>query len=354
MGVIRRHKVGQHHADFLIFESAAENLIDRLHSPFYQLGGRISRHGQLHLHAVMILRFVVEGISADEDGQQRGGGLLQSHLFGGASDESGCGFGDILFVGDDSAEGSGGDDCFFGGRAVFDCDTWYAAEFHDCPHAEDGHILLDPFVVGHCQVVGCLDIIIIEEFSIFPADAPNGGNVGAFQVVVNIGGVHHVKYAVELRSSLCIAVSDFGEGFCVCDADGNGYARPHGDCVAHHLAVFVEAISCEAVQIDERLVDGVYFDIRGELLEGGHNSVGHVAIEGVVRREYFNVIFTDEFLDFEVGREAVEADGFGFIRAGHDDAVVVGEDDYGLADEFGVEHPFARGIEVIAIDYGDG
>ena len=57
-----------------------------------------------------------------------------------------------------------------------------------------------------------------------------------------------------------------------------------------------------------------------------------------------------EMTDFELRFCHADAQGFGFIGAGDDAAVIVGQHDYRLAYEVGPEKALAACIEVIAVN----
>lgn len=61
----------------------------------------------------------------------------------------------------------------------------------------------------------------------------------------------------------------------------------------------------------------------------------------------------DEGLALEKGLAHFDTNSFGFLAAGDDAAVVVGENHHRAAFEFGIEDAFAGGVEVVAIHQGE-
>jgi hypothetical protein len=57
--------------------------------------------------------------------------------------------------------------------------------------------------------------------------------------------------------------------------------------------------------------------------------------------------------DLEPGRAHLDAQRFGFVRAGNGAAVVVGEDDERAVLQPGLEDAFAAAVEVVAVDEGE-
>ena len=83
--------------------------------------------------------------------------------------------------------------------------------------------------------------------------------------------------------------------------------------------------------------------------EDRHHTVGEVAIECEVRRETNDAVLVDERAYLVEGCAHRYAEGFGFVRARDDTAVVTGKDDDGSVFEVGTEDPLAGDEEVIAV-----
>jgi hypothetical protein len=84
-----------------------------------------------------------------------------------------------------------------------------------------------------------------------------------------------------------------------------------------------------------------------------HHAVAHVAVEREVGREGDESGFIFEVADLEPGRAHLDAQRFGFVRAGNGAAVVVGEDDERAVLQPGLEDAFAAAVEVVAVDEGE-
>jgi energy-coupling factor transporter ATP-binding protein EcfA2 len=96
----------------------------------------------------------------------------------------------------------------------------------------------------------------------------------------------------------------------------------------------------EAVRgIDLTVQDGEIMGLVGE--SGSGKTVTAMMVSGLLRPElalawYFDLPHAD-------------AEGFGFVRAGDDAAVVVRQHDHGSPDKIGTEDPLAGGVEVVAV-----
>src|SRR5262249_48058656 len=109
----------------------------------------------------------------------------------------------------------------------------------------------------------------------------------------------------------------------------------------------------DAGEVQERLVDRVDFDVGGELLQRLHDAAAHVAVEGVIGREYGDAVLGGQGADLEIRIAHPEAEGLGFVGAGDHAAVVVGQDDHRPVVDGGVEDPLAGRVENVAIDQGE-
>ena len=109
----------------------------------------------------------------------------------------------------------------------------------------------------------------------------------------------------------------------------------------------------QAVEIEEALVDTVDLDARRLGGQDAHHPFRQIAIERVVRGQHRDIVAFDEALRLEQRDAHGDAERLGLLGAGDDAAIVVGQHDDGAAGERRLEHPLARGIEVVAIDQAD-
>ena len=109
----------------------------------------------------------------------------------------------------------------------------------------------------------------------------------------------------------------------------------------------------KAVEAEKGLVDRVDFQGGREAAENAHDAPAHVAIEGVVRRADDHALRIDP-LPAQVPRLAhADAERLGLVRAGDHTAIVVRQHDHRLAAQLRLKHPFAAGVEIIAVDESD-
>jgi hypothetical protein len=94
-------------------------------------------------------------------------------------------------------------------------------------------------------------------------------------------------------------------------------------------------------QIQERLVDGIDFHLRGELLQRLHDAAAHVAVERVIARKDGDGVPLGQLADFEIRVAHLEAEGLGLVAAGDHATVIVRQHDDRAGADGGVEHPLA-------------
>ena len=102
--------------------------------------------------------------------------------------------------------------------------------------------------------------------------------------------------------------------------------------------------------MDEGFVDGILFEMRRELSQNGHDTIGHVRIQFIVAGDENKAERLLQVFDFEVRSADGDVEFFEFRRTGHDAAVVVRQDGDAPSFEARIEDAFAGNIEIIAIN----
>jgi len=112
-------------------------------------------------------------------------------------------------------------------------------------------------------------------------------------------------------------------------------------------------VTADAAEVNKAFVDGIDLLVVAQACGQAHHAVAHVAVEREVGRQGDESGFFFEVADLEPGRTHLDAQRFGFVRAGNGAAVVVGEDDERAVLQPGLEDAFAAAVEVVAVDEGE-
>ena len=106
-------------------------------------------------------------------------------------------------------------------------------------------------------------------------------------------------------------------------------------------------------QSPEGLINRINLQFFHPRFEGGHQALAHVGIKAVIGAAHDHLVLLQLPLHLEVGRSHGNAQGAGFGAARDDATVVIGKHNQGPADDPWIEHRFAGGIEIVAIDEHD-
>lgn len=78
--------------------------------------------------------------------------------------------------------------------------------------------------------------------------------------------------------------------------------------------------------------------------------MGDVSVEGKIGGIDEDAPVAEKLLPLEGGGPHGDAELFGLFGAGDNAAVIIREDDYGLAPQLGIKDPFARDEKGVAVD----
>ncbi|CEJ87922.1 hypothetical protein HYPGJ_31467 [Hyphomicrobium sp. GJ21] len=249
-----------------------------------------------------------------------------------------------------AAEGPGGDDLLVGGVHLDQVMAGDSPKLQHHPLHHHTEMLADEFRLGVPKRKRGLNAKRAQA-PVEPAgNAPEVGEVEGFEGLGLILSRHQAAHAVPLRVLLGGAVRHFRQRLGGGDADGHRNAGPLDDLFAHGGGVGNEAL-LEAFEREKGLVDGVDLKVGREGLEHRHHAGGEVAVERIV-----GGAGDDTLLAFaEVpGFTHLDAKGFRFVAARYHAAVVVTEDDQSDLLQFWLKQPFAAGVEIVAVNKGDG
>ena len=87
-----------------------------------------------------------------------------------------------------------------------------------------------------------------------------------------------------------------------------------------------------------------------ELADDVDDAGGHFAVQFVVGREDGDFVVGKLLCQLVIGRSGLDAQGFGFVRACDDAAVVVGQHDDGFVFQVGTKDALAGNVAVVAVD----
>ena len=193
----------------------------------------------------------------------------------------------------------------------------------------------------------------VQKLRPLPPDAPHVGDGEPLQAFAALRLAVDEPNPVRSWGALGKAVRGLGE--CLGRADAHRYrnAGLAADRAANFLRISFEPGGVESGEIQKRFVDAVNLYLGREALQHLHHAVAHVAVERVIGRKHRDVVALDLGPLLKVRVAHLEAERLGLVAPGDHAAVIVGKHDDGPSAQARSEHPFARRIEVIAIDQGE-
>ncbi len=348
------HQRREEHARFFIPAAVSPEPWQQVERMAQQFGGTVGGDGEFDGGAVGVEGRVGEGVGGDIHRKGAGCRPFFAQLLRCAADVGGDGFAQAGQGGDRFAEGARNGDALFGRRAVVERQAGDAAQFMYSAQSDDAEPGADPPIIRLAQGARSDDAATGELFGDGRPDPPDAVNRNAVQQPVPVRLGREVEDAVVGVTLLGQMVGEFGQRFRFGDADGDGQAGPAHDRGADLAPVGGEAAPFKSCEVEEGFVDRIDFQVRGELCQGIHDALGHIAIERKIGGEDAHAAGADEVTDLIDGHAAADAEGLGLAGEGDDAAVIVGEDDDGTARERGVEDPLAGGEEAVAVDERDG
>ena len=150
------------------------------------------------------------------------------------------------------------------------------------------------------------------------------------------------------------AVGEFRLALAGSQPDGDGQSqvlpRPSAQLARPALQVSMGRTADPA----EGLVDRIDLQLFAVGLQQAHHPLAHVGVEGVIGAAHHHVLLLQLLSRLEVRRSHGDAESPRFGTAGHDATVVVGQHHHRAPDQGWIEALFAGGVEVVAVDQGDG
>ena len=225
--------------------------------------------------------------------------------------------------------------------------------------------LLPRAPAGQCEVLP--DIVFLElrivprrsdvhQDQLFRRTAPDAPHVFRRETAEHLLDVLrpvHIAATLQLGILFAELRRDLGQRFSGGNAHGYGDAR-------HFLAgprnlprVRSHIRPLHTPQVQERLVDGILLDRRGEHPQHLLHPTRHIAVQREIRRKHRHVVLLHDVTDFEKRSAHRDAQCLGLVAAGDGTAIVVAQHDDGLSLQIGTEHPFARSEEIVAVGQGE-
>ena len=153
-------------------------------------------------------------------------------------------------------------------------------------------------------------------------NAPNIFNAEKLECLLSFFFGVNDTYSIVRRVLFGKFAGDFGEGFCGCNTDRNGYSDPLSHLADNLFVVGFEFGDWHVVGMQEGLVHGVLFEARGVLSENTHDTAGEVAIKRKIGRKSGDLVQFGKSFDLEEGHAHLDAELFGFVTTRYDTAIV--------------------------------
>jgi len=148
-------------------------------------------------------------------------------------------------------------------------------------------------------------------------------------------------------------ICQLSEGLGATNAHADGDTRPLPDALPNLLAIGHE-VPVKARQVKEGFINAVDLLLWRELGDDRVHALAHVAIEGVVTALGDDAVLFGEVFEFEPGYAHGHPQRFDFSATGNHTAIVVGQNNYRLPLQFGLEDPFAGDVEVVPVYESNG
>ena len=313
--------------------------------------------GERHGDGALILWLGgLEGVGADHDRDGARLGALGTQLFCGAADVVGDRLAQLDQVEHGAAERAAGHDLLFGRCDGFERQAGSAVELTHGALQDDAEMLPDPLRVCRAQAFDRFDAQFAQSGGDATAHAPHFVDCGFAEKLLAGGFVQarQVAHAVEGRALFGEVVGELGERFGRGDTDAHRQAHPARNTLTDLLTVGGQVQVREAAQVQEGFVDAVDLELGREAAQDFDDPIAHVGIQRVVRGQRDDAMLLRLFGDLEPGHAHRDAERLRFGRARDHAAVVVGEYYHRPAGQLRREELFARGVEVVAVDEGDG
>ena len=132
-----------------------------------------------------------------------------------------------------------------------------------------------------------------------------------------------------------------GKGLCRSDAYAHRHPYPPAD-LGHKTAAQVQHfVRLHAIKMQERLVDGIYLDMRNSVGEDRHHTRREVSIECIIGRKGMQPALLHQMLDLKERSAHLYAHSLALVAARHDATVVVGKHNDRFPVQIRTEDPLA-------------
>ena len=338
------------HARLLVAVSADKHPVQPPEGCAHDVGGVAARAGERDGEAAGVLPVALaEGVGGEEHGNGRAARRLPAELARAGGRKVGHRLPNVLEVGEHAPEAAGGHDGLLGGRRGLELEAGLSPQLLDRSQPHHAHLPPDPAVGAQREVVGGANAVGGQLLGVASANAPHVAHLRDLKGAPDVPLVVQHEHAVG-EPLLGDAVGHLGQRFGGGNAHRNGDARMLDDGLAERLGVGGKADGLKPREVEEGLVDGVHLEVGRKAPQRFHHAVAHVAVEGVVGREYGDAVLGYQLSNLKGRYTHLHPSRLRLVRSGDDAAVVVAEHHHGLSPEGGVEHALARGVEVVAVN----
>ncbi len=126
-------------------------------------------------------------------------------------------------------------------------------------------------------------------------------------------------------------------------------AQPLLDTLPYLLPIMRE-VSVVACHIQKAFIDAVNLLPRAELAQHRHHAVGHVRIQGVIRRQRNDAVLARKILQFKPRPPHSNAERLDLAAARHHAAIVIGQHHHTAPLQLGIKHALGADVEIVDVD----
>lgn len=105
----------------------------------------------------------------------------------------------------------------------------------------------------------------------------------------------------------------------------------------------------QAIELHEQFIDGISLPLRDQGGDGHTYAVAQFPVQGVVAAEHRYAVLLQEIPHLEVGVAHLQAEGFCFVRTGHNATIRIRKNDDRAVPQLRPEDAFAAAVERVDI-----
>jgi len=209
---------------------------------------------------------------------------------------------------------------------------------------DTAQVFFHPYLAEIEQLLNPFYVKVLEFFAVSMSDSPKLRDGQIRQRSLYTGFGVQPEYPLRLRNTFGQVGGNLGQCFGWTDADRNRNA-------GHSLDLFLQRNGpvpkrhCVSLYLEERFINGVYFNLGAEASQALHHAPRYVGVELIVGGKNRDVMLCNGFLYFENRDAKGDAQAFGHKATGNNTAVVVGQDDQRVVAQLRSEQLFTGSIK---------